>query len=62
MSQPSSSTHLPRRDFVKLKLVFLGSIMGAVIALPGIGYLISPAVRAPKKDDWIPLGPLEGYQ
>ena len=61
MGQPSSSTPLPRRDFVKLTLAFLGSVMGAVIALPGIGYMISPAVRTSIKEDWIPLGPLESY-
>jgi len=35
--------------------------MGAVIGLPAIGYLISPAARAQKKEAWIPLGPLENY-
>jgi Rieske Fe-S protein len=56
-----TSPHLDRRQFVNLVLAFVGSIMGAVIGLPAIGYLISPAARAQKKEAWIPLGPLENY-
>jgi Rieske Fe-S protein len=35
--------------------------MGAVIAIPAIGYLISPATKVQKKESWIALGPLENY-
>lgn len=56
-----TSPHLDRRQFVNVVLAFLGSIMGAIIGLPAIGYLISPAARVQKKEAWIPLGPLENY-
>jgi Rieske Fe-S protein len=58
MAEPN---RLERRDFVKVVVAVLGSIMGAVIVLPGIGYLLSPALSVQKKEAWIPLGPLENY-
>ena len=57
----SDSPHLDRRQFVNVVLTALGTIMGAVIGLPAIGYLISPATKIQKKDDWVSLGPLENY-
>jgi Rieske Fe-S protein len=57
----TDSPHLDRRQFVNVVLTALGTIMGAVIGLPAIGYLISPALRVQKKEAWIPLGPLENY-
>ncbi len=57
----SGSHNIDRRDFVKVVLAFLGTIMGAVIGLPAIGYLISPATKVQQKEAWIPLGPLENY-
>ncbi len=41
--------------------MFLGSIMSAVVGIPAIGYLISPAVKAQKSEGWIALGPLANY-
>lgn len=51
-----------RRDFVKVVLAFLGTVMGAVVGLPAIGYLISPATKTNNQDSWIPAGPLEKYE
>ncbi|MBS1249702.1 MAG: Cytochrome b6-f complex iron-sulfur subunit [Chloroflexi bacterium] len=61
MSKKTSATHIDRRGFVKIVITFLGTIMGVVIGLPGISYFISPALKAEKKDDWIPAGELESY-
>ena len=61
MKDKTTSTHLNRREFVKIVTTFLGSIMGAVTGIPIIGYIISPAMRVQEVDDWIPLGPLEDY-
>lgn len=55
------SHEVNRRDFVKVVTAFLGSIIGAVIGIPAIGYLIGPAVKASQSEAWIPLGPLENY-
>lgn len=57
----TSQHDLDRRDFVKIVLTFLGAIMGAILGLPVIGYLISPALKVRKSEDWISVGPLENY-
>lgn len=59
MSDPHS---LGRRQFVQTITVALGSIMGAIIGLPAIGYLISPVLNKQKVDAWIALGPIEGFE
>jgi Rieske Fe-S protein len=50
-----------RRDFVSLVTAFVGSAIGALVGLPAIAYLISPALQEQISEDWIPLGPLENY-
>jgi menaquinol-cytochrome c reductase iron-sulfur subunit len=57
----AKSAIIDRRQFVTLVTAVLGTIMGAVVGLPAIGYLVSPALKARKADAWIPLGPLENY-
>jgi len=57
----ADSPHIDRRQFVNVVLAFLGTIMGVMVGLPAIGYMISPATKVQKKDDWIPVGPLEKY-
>lgn len=58
MAEPNK---LDRRDFVKVVVAGIGTIMGACIALPAIGYILSPALAVQKREDWIPLGPLDSY-
>jgi menaquinol-cytochrome c reductase iron-sulfur subunit len=58
----SDSHHLDRRDFVKVVMTFLGTVMGAVIGIPAIGYLVSPATKQQSSDAWIPAGNLESYE
>jgi menaquinol-cytochrome c reductase iron-sulfur subunit len=59
--------HLPkshfvtRRDFVLTVTVSIGATIGAVIGLPAIAYIASPAIKVKKAADWIPLGPLENF-
>lgn len=57
----AKSHELKRVDFVKSAVAVLGTIIGGFIALPGIGYLISPALKMETSDAWIPLGPLDNY-
>jgi menaquinol-cytochrome c reductase iron-sulfur subunit len=56
-----NKSHLTRNDFVKGVVALLGSIMGAVIVLPAIGYVLAPALKKTSSDAWIPLGPLDSY-
>jgi len=55
------SHEVNRRDFVMVVTALIGSVIGAVIGLPAIGYLIAPAFQAKKSEAWIPLGPLANY-
>lgn len=57
----ANSPHLSRNNFVKFVVGVLGSVIGAVIGLPAIGYILSPALEKRSREDWIPLGPLEKY-
>lgn len=52
---------LSRRDFVKIVMTFLGTVMSSMIGIPSIAYLISPAARKPEAETWIALGPIENY-
>ena len=62
MSTKPGSFHISRRDFVKMTTAFIGTLMGAGIGIPMIGYLISPALKEQAEDNaWISLGPLENY-
>lgn len=53
--------HIERRDFVNLVLAFLGSIMGAIIGIPAIGYILHPALKVQPKEAWIPVGPVDRF-
>ena len=57
----AKSHELHRSDFVKSVVAVLGTIIGGFIALPGLGYLISPTLKIEASEAWIPLGPLENY-
>ncbi|HJW89118.1 MAG TPA: ubiquinol-cytochrome c reductase iron-sulfur subunit [Anaerolineales bacterium] len=61
MAKTALTPSIDRRSFVKLVTTCLGSIMALAVGLPGIGYLISPALKSQTTDAWIRLGPLENY-
>jgi len=48
-------------EFIKGAAAAIGSLIGAVIAIPSIGYLLSPALQAEEDTDVIDIGPLEKY-
>ncbi len=54
-----SDSHLSRRQFVAVVSAFIGGIIGAVVGLPAIGYLISPASQGKKAEGKIPVGPVD---
>jgi menaquinol-cytochrome c reductase iron-sulfur subunit len=57
----AKSSHLSRNDFVKGVVGIVGMIMGAVVGLPAIGYILSPALKIRSVEAWVPLGNLEDY-
>ena len=56
-----SDKEISRRDFIKSTAAVIGSMIGAVIVLPSIGYLLSPALQVEEDTGTIDLGPLENY-
>jgi len=61
MAEKVKSPHMSRREFTKIVTAFLGTVMGAIMGIPIIGYVIDPALKSQKSDEWISLGPLENY-
>lgn len=56
-----SDKEISRREFIKGATAVIGGLIGAVIAIPSIGFLLSPALRAEEDTDTIDLGLLEKY-
>ena len=52
---------MSRRDFIKAITVGVGGLMGALIGIPSIAYLLSPAARPTEDEGQIDLGPLENF-
>jgi len=61
MAEKVKSPHMGRREFTKIVTAFLGTVMGAIMGIPIIGYVIDPALKSQESDEWISLGPLENY-
>ena len=56
------STATSRRSFLFKMAVGLNAVVGAVLAAPIIGFLISPALKKEGADDkWIPLGAVAAF-
>lgn len=36
-----------------------GALVSALVGIPAVGYMISPAMRKNATDVWVPLGPVE---
>jgi menaquinol-cytochrome c reductase iron-sulfur subunit len=57
----AKSTQISRNEFVKGVIGILGTIMGAIIGIPAISYVLSPALKSRSSEAWIAAGPLENY-
>jgi quinol---cytochrome c reductase iron-sulfur subunit, bacillus type len=57
----SDPNQVSRRDFIKVTAAIVGGFIGALIGIPSIAYLLSPATKSVKNDAVIALGPLENY-
>ncbi len=56
------SPHMSRREFVSIVTAAAGTVMGAIIGIPAIGYLIAPALQKVTAEAWIPVGPVSNFQ
>ena len=47
---------VPRRQFLSLATWAIGGLISLAYAIPGVAYLISPALQKSTEKNWIPLG------
>ena len=57
----AGSHHISRRDFIKLATFGAGGIIGAAVGIPGVIYLVDPALGKAGEDAWVSLGPLANF-
>ncbi len=55
------SHEVSRRDFATVVMAFIGALIGALVGLPAISYVLSPALKGQKSEARIALGPLDNY-
>lgn len=55
------SPQMSRREFVSIVTASVGTVIGATIGIPAIGYLVSPALQITTAESWITVGPLANY-
>jgi Rieske Fe-S protein len=53
---------ISRRGFVGGAVGVVGTIISAVVGLPVIGYIVSPALEKRGGEEWIPLGPVSALE
>ena len=56
-SNPDSlSSQVPRRGFMALTVLAAGGLIAAIYTIPGVAYLLGPALLSQKEETWLPLG------
>ncbi len=50
-----SNTEITRRHFMSVAIAAISSFIGAAVGLPGIAYIIGPALKK-ETEDWVSLG------
>jgi Rieske Fe-S protein len=53
----SDSAQVQRRGFLGLAVLAAGGLIAAIYAIPGLAYLLAPALEKANLENWIPLGP-----
>ena len=56
-STSDSHSSVPRRKFFTLAIVAAGALITAIYSIPGVAYLLAPALKKIESETWIPLGP-----
>jgi Rieske Fe-S protein len=60
---PNNSDYtISRRGFVAGVVALVGTVISAVVGLPAIGYVVSPALKKGGGDEWITLGPMSALE
>lgn len=48
--------NLSRRDFLGIATGTIGAIIGLGLAIPGVAYILGPALKREQREEWIRLG------
>lgn len=51
------NSRLSRRNFLVIATGAIGGIIGIALFIPGIAYIIGPAIQKEKSENWVRLGP-----
>ncbi|MDX1616868.1 MAG: ubiquinol-cytochrome c reductase iron-sulfur subunit [Candidatus Promineifilaceae bacterium] len=54
MAQPEEN--YSRRDFMRLATWAIGGLISAALAIPGVAYIVGPALQRGESEEWITLG------
>ncbi len=52
MQEPPASQEITRRSFLEYVVGLIGAVIAAALAVPLVGYLISPAFRRSQRNEW----------
>lgn len=53
----SEKTKLSRKNFLQVVVVGIGGVLTALYGIPAIAYVVMPALKKDKSNDWLRLGP-----
>lgn len=56
-----TETRLSRRRFLEAGLGLIGGLVGALLGLPVIGYILSPAVKRQAETTWAEVGAVDRF-
>ena len=53
--------NIPRRGFLKLAIGMLNGLIALLLAVPGLGFLLTPVLRK-RAETWVKLGSIEQFR
>ncbi len=52
----AEESQVDRRGFMRLATGAIGALIAAALGIPAIAYIVGPALKQDKEQEWIPLG------
>lgn len=59
--QNQTETRLSRRRFLEVGLGLIGGLVGAILGVPIVGYILSPALRRQAETAWAEVGAVDRF-
>jgi menaquinol-cytochrome c reductase iron-sulfur subunit len=61
-SRETAATAMDRRSFFAYATAAIAGLMGLVLSIPLVGYIVSPALKRLKRQDWSDAGSIEALE